>query len=110
MSSASISSLEVTARNASYTQPHASFKDILGGEDENRAFYNQPNYLADTRRDFAQKKPLPVNYTWDTESKCIRILKQIFSIIIFPIGIYKLLHALVGKVGLLPASSPWFFK
>jgi len=49
---------------------------------------------------------LPVNYTWNTEHKIIRVIKQIFSVIIFPIGIYKLLHALVGKVALLPASNP----
>ncbi len=104
MSSESMSFPGVSVRESSYNQPHsASFKDILNG---NKAFYNQPDYLDVTRRDFAQNKSLPVNYTWNTENKIIRIAKQIFSIIIFPIGIYQLLHALAGKVALLPASSP----
>jgi hypothetical protein len=94
----------VSARESSYNQPHStSFKDILSGS---KAFYNQLDYFEDTRRDFAQNKPLPVSYTWNTENKIIRISKKIFSIIIFPIGIYQLLHALAGKVALLPASSP----
>jgi hypothetical protein len=94
----------VSARESSYTQPHsASFKDILNGD---RAFYNQPDYLVSTQRDFAQSKSLPVNYTWNTENKIIRIVKLIFSILIFPIGIYQLLHALGGKLALLPASTP----
>jgi len=62
--------------------------------------------LEATKRDFSQKKPLRVNYTWNTESKVIRVVKLIFSIVIFPIGIYKLLHTLAGKVALLPASTP----
>lgn len=104
MSSESTSFPGVSARESSYNQPHsASFKDILNGD---KAFYNQPDYLDATRRDFAQNKSLPVNYTWNTENKIIRIAKLIFSIIIFPIGIYQLLHALAGKVALLPASSP----
>lgn len=86
----------------SFNQTPASFRGTLNGD---RAFYNQPDYLSATQRDFAQNEPLPVNYTWNTENKIIRIAKQIFSIIIFPIGIYKLLHILAGKI-LLPASSP----
>lgn len=94
----------VSEREPSYNQPHStSLKDMLNGD---KAFYNQSDYLDATRRDFVQKKSLPVNYTWNTENKTIRIAKQIFSIIIFPIGIYKLLHVLAGKVALLPASSP----
>jgi Chlamydia CHLPS protein (DUF818) len=80
-----------------------SFIDKLS---EDRAFYNQSDYIKTTQQNFAQTKLLPVNYTWNTESKIIRISKQILSIIIFPIGIYKFLHALAGKVALLPASTP----
>ena len=104
MSSQSISFPGVSAREFSYNQPHSpSFKDILNGD---KAFYNQPDYVDATQRDFAKNRSLPVNYTWNTENKIIRIVKQIFSIIIFPIGIYQLLHALAGKIALLPASSP----
>lgn len=95
---------KVSARESFYNQPHpASFKDILNGD---KAFYNQSDYLDVTQRDFAQNKSLPLKYTWNTENKIIRIAKKMFSIIIFPIGIYTLLHALVAKVALLPASSP----
>ena len=99
-----MSSESVSTRESSYDQHHLfSFKDVLNGRN---AFYNQPNYLDVTQRDFAQNKPLPVNYTWNTENKLTRIAKQVLSIIIFPIVIHKLLHALIGKVVLLPASSP----
>ena len=79
------------------------FKEILNGE---KAFYNQPDYLQATRRDFAQNEPMPVNYKLVTEYNIIRIAKQIFSIIIFPILIHKFVHALVGKIVILPASTP----
>jgi hypothetical protein len=49
---------------------------------------------------------LPVVYKWNIEHKTVRIIKQILAVIIFPIGIYNLLHILAGKVALLPASSP----
>ncbi|MBA3603760.1 MAG: hypothetical protein H0W50_09005 [Parachlamydiaceae bacterium] len=78
------------------------WQNCLSGEN---AFYNKENYLEATKEDFSQGKSLPVSYTWNTESKILRIAKLIFSIIIFPVGIYKLIHSLVGKV-LLPASSP----
>lgn len=77
------------------------FFDILSGEN---AFYNSPDYVESTQRDFASNASLPVSYTWNTEHKIIRIAKQILSIIIFPIGIYKLIHSLVGKFVLVPAS------
>ena len=94
----------VFPREFSYNQPQsASFKDTLAGD---KAFYNRPDYLKATQRNFAQHDLLPVNYTWNTENKIIRIAKQIFSIIISPIGIYKLLHAFAGKIALLPASNP----
>lgn len=93
-----------SGRESSCNQLHpTSFKDILS---EDKGFYNQPNYLDATSQDFAQKNLLPVNYTWNTESKTMRISKQILSIIIFPIVIHRLLHALAGKIALLPSSSP----
>lgn len=72
----------------------------------NNAFYNRPDYEAVTKRELASKKLLPTTYRTDTESAVTRAVKQIFQILVFPIGIYKLLHSLVGKVALLPASSP----
>jgi Chlamydia CHLPS protein (DUF818) len=95
-------------REDNYNPPKTtSFQNILDGPN---AFYKQIDYVAATKRDLSQKKPLSVSYTWNTEHKVIRIVKQIFSVIIFPVGIYKLLHALAGKVALLPASSPSLIK
>jgi len=104
MSSLSMPFPGVSARESSYSQPHSI--SLMESLKESTAFYNQPDYLVSTKRDFALENSLPVNYTWNTENKIIRIAKQIFSIIILPIGIYHLLHALVGKVALLPASTP----
>lgn len=67
------------------------------------AFYNQANYIARTQADLAARKLLPVSYTWKTESQAWRIFKSVASIIIFPIGIYKLLHGLAG-LAVLPGS------
>ena len=83
--------------------PSTSFQDELIGEN---AFYNRPDYLESTQRDLAANKSLPVSYTWNTEYKIVRIVKQFFEIIIFPIWIYKYLHSLAGKLALLPASNP----
>ncbi len=82
------------------------FRDELAGRN---AFYNRPDYLESTQRDLAANKSLPVVYTWNTEHKIVRIVKLILEFLIFPIGIYKLLQTLAGKVALLPASSPGFF-
>lgn len=82
---------------------HPCFRDSLTGD---RAFYNQPNYLDATRVDFTRTEPLPVTYTWNTTNKILRISELIFSIIIFPIEVYKLLHSLAGKIALVPASTP----
>jgi hypothetical protein len=79
------------------------FRETLAGEN---AFYNQPDYLESTQRDLNSNNSLPTTYSWNIEHKIIRIVKQILSIIIFPIAIYNLLHILAGKVALLPASSP----
>jgi hypothetical protein len=37
------------------------------------AFYNQPDYVEATKRDLAQEKPLPVQYTWKSGDK-IRVV------------------------------------
>ncbi|MFI5334916.1 MAG: CPn0927/CPn0928 family alpha/beta hydrolase fold protein [Chlamydiales bacterium] len=83
-----------------------SFRDVVHGQN---AFYHAPDYLQSTARDLAAEAALPTSYVWNTEYKIIRIVKRILSIVIFPIIIYKLLHALAGKIALLPASNPRFF-
>jgi hypothetical protein len=91
-----------TFNNNSHLGP---FKNILAGAG---AFYNQPDYLTVTRNEFAQSQPLSVSYTCNTESKITRIAKQIFSVIFFIIGVYKLLHILIGKT-FLPAPTTSLF-
>ncbi len=103
MSASSVSFSGVLSQQNTYPQLNTNIQDSLS---KKNAFYSRPDYLKDTRRDFSQHHPLPTTYRWDTESKIIRVKKQLFSIIIFPIAIYNLLHILVGKVFLLPASSP----
>ncbi len=66
------------------------------------AFYNV-DYVAHTQRDFASKKALPQPYIppssyIKTETKVIRIVKIIFAIIVFPIGIYKTLQFIAGRI------------
>jgi hypothetical protein len=108
MSSASLSFPGTPATETSYNQSHSlSFRDTLSGD---HAFYNQPDYLEVTQRDFAKNETLPVSYTWNTENKIIRIAKQILFIIIFPIAIYGLLQALAAKFAILPASNPWLME
>ncbi|NGX51945.1 MAG: hypothetical protein KR126chlam5_00235 [Candidatus Anoxychlamydiales bacterium] len=87
-------------KNANRTN---SFQSILGGEN---AFYKRSDYQTTTSKEFTQNSLLPVSYRWNTEYKIIRITKQLLSIIIFPIGIYKLIHFLVGKLAIVPASTP----
>lgn len=79
------------------------FKDMLGGS---TAFYRQPNYEKITRETLSQRGLANTTYVANTEYLITRIAKQIFAMIIFPVGLYQLLHSLVGKVALLPASSP----
>ncbi len=80
-----------------------TIKQILSGD---KAFYKQFNYEDVTRQEMASSKPLnkPI-YTSNTENKVWRIVKDIFSVIIFPIGLYRLIHLVAGKV-IVPASSP----
>lgn len=76
------------------------------------AFYNREDYIEKTTRDFASKKRMPVSYSWNTTSCAKRITKVVLKIIIFPIGLYELLHGLAGLV-ILPSSVvclSWWFK
>lgn len=78
-------------------------KDVLSGEN---AFYNQASYPTVTFEEMASSKPLSkLTYTYSTENKVWRIAKTIFSLIIFPIGIYKFIHSIIGTI-IVPASCP----
>lgn len=84
--------------------PMNVIQQLIHGE---RAFYRTPDYTENTRADFRSTKALePPIYTHNTESKVWRVAKQIFSILIFPIGLYQLAHSLAGKFALLPAATP----
>lgn len=72
-----------------------NFKSMLTGEN---AFYKQPDYKEKTKEDLSRVKALPPSYVVQFESKILRIAKLIFSIIIFPIFIYTLLHNLIGRI------------
>jgi len=82
------------------------FSSLLFGPE---AFYRNGNYLKSTKNDFSQKKPLPVSYSVKTERKIFRVVKQILSVVIFPIGLYKLIHSFIGRY-ILPASSATISK
>lgn len=76
-----------------------AIRHILTGE------FCKSNYENVTSLEMASSKPLnkPI-YTYNTENKVWRIAKEIFSVIIFPIGLYRLIHLVAGKV-IVPASS-----
>ena len=78
-------------------------REMLSGEN---AFYNRPDYEEVTRKELDSSKTVnqPI-YTYNTENKVWRVVKEIFSVILFPIGLYKLIHSGVGRI-VVPASSP----
>ena len=81
-----------------------SFKTCLSGPN---AFYKQRNYTHTTSTEMrADKAPNTPAYTHNTETKIWRIVKDIFSVLIFPIGLYRLTHSLMGKYAILPAATP----
>lgn len=84
-----------------------SFKQQLTGPN---AFYTLPDYKTNRQKEFASQKTLPVFYTTDLTNKVSRITQQILDVICFPIGIYKLLHRCIGKLSILPASTPLLLK
>lgn len=74
-------------------------------QNNEQGFFNQRNYLTSTRLDFGQKRA-PIVYRYDTESKCSRYAYRFFSIILLPIALFDLLHALVGKI-IVASSIKW---
>lgn len=95
--------MDAFSTTSAFTPTIGSFQQFLTGE---TAFYAHPDYKAKTREELASSKPLPAVYKFNTEKKIVRVVKIIFSVLVFPVGIYKLLHALVGKFALLPSSTP----
>lgn len=81
--------------------PSNSFKDILSGP---TAFYNKEDYQETTKADLANTELLPTTFKYETENKVIKVAKNIFSTIFFPIVIYKWLH-IFGGLLILPASN-----
>ncbi|MFN4174012.1 MAG: hypothetical protein ACK4HV_02780, partial [Parachlamydiaceae bacterium] len=86
------------------TTGQSSFKDVLEG---NHAFYRADDYIESTKRDFSASKALPPIYVYNTQSKVARVAIALFSIIVFPLFLYTLIHAAAGKYArILPASNP----
>ncbi|MEI8366334.1 MAG: CPn0927/CPn0928 family alpha/beta hydrolase fold protein [Parachlamydiaceae bacterium] len=81
-----------------YVEP-PSFKATLGGD---HAFYNDRYNACELQ---SNKVQVPVAYTYTTGHKAIRIAKQLFSMLFFPLGIYKLIHSLAGQIAILPACN-----
>lgn len=82
------------------------FKNILSGD---QAFYLQRNYEQLTRQELDSREPISnPAFVVDFESKKRRIIKNILSIILFPIGLYRLFHSLLGFI-IVPASMPYGF-
>lgn len=77
-----------------------SIQNYLSGTN---AFYHQKDYQSVTKKELASLKPLIPIYHCTIENRVWRLTKDIFSIIIFPIGIYRAIHAIAGKV-IVPAS------
>lgn len=81
---------------------NSNIQSLLNGE---TAFYNQPDYKEATKAELNQRTPLPTFYKRDTESKSLRIAKEILSYIVFPIILARLWHSFVGIKAFLPATS-----
>lgn len=78
-----------------------SFQNQLSGPN---AFHNNQDYIKNTQEDFAKTRPLPKVYTINFETRLVRIIKLIVSIILFPLYYF---HVLAAKI-ILPASNPDF--
>ena len=92
----------------------SSFRDYLEGP---KAFYNQDDYLETTRKDFLKTTPLPVQYSWTTESKTKNIALQILrgGILAVGVGVVLYVENRIAKIGgllgavvaLFPPSLAW---
>jgi Chlamydia CHLPS protein (DUF818). len=78
------------------------FSDQLSGAN---AFYNKGDYVDTTRQEMAQSSTVPAVYTIENESCYERWGKRLLAVIIFPIGLYNLIHWIAGRI--LVLSSNW---
>lgn len=68
--------------------------------------FDYKQYIIDTEEDFiSSKAPEKPVYEYSTSTKIERIAYDIFSILFFPLGLYRLLHILAGK-GVVLAQTP----
>lgn len=70
------------------------------------SFYQDSNYFQNLCHDLEKTIVLPPVYIISGESKIARYANWLFSLICFPVGCYKTLQIIAGKVALLPASTP----
>lgn len=61
------------------------------------AFYKQEDYVEKTTTELSRFTALPPSYIVEFESKIVRVAKFIFSLIVFPVFIYNLLHKIFGR-------------
>jgi len=75
-----------------------------------KPFYEQSDYIEVTKNELASVQPVNLVYSDSVLRKIWIIAKEILSIIIFPIKVYNLFHAVlgkhIGKYSLLPAANP----
>lgn len=71
------------------------------------AFYNQHDYIKTTKDELkSELPPKTFAYQYTIESRVWRVVKLVFSILIFPVGICRLLHRIVGRAFIVRASRP----
>ena len=71
------------------------------------AFYKDPNYEETTRRELFEEQLHKLGvYRCDTNNRAWSLVKSIFSVIFFPVFVYRILQSLIAKVYVLPASNP----
>lgn len=76
----------------------------------NTPFWASEDYHASSKSEFGSAKLAPVVYEVETEKRWVRIGKRVISVIIFPIGLYQLIHSLAGKLILPSSSSKYRFE
>ncbi len=74
-----------------------------------RAFFKQERYQELQHQEVASSNP-PAKpfYTLELESKVWRVVKVIFGVLLFPLGIYWMIHSLIGRITV-PASNSFLF-
>lgn len=68
-------------------------------------FYQEADYESKLKADLNVEKALPITFQESLMHKIGRIAFYIFSIIVFPIGIFNFIHWIGGKF-IVPSSSP----